>query len=247
MFAFRAFRRASHRIRLSLSAVTVGAAALGVLATGSPAAATGDYGPDTCLQGYVWRDAFPGDHVCVTGATRSQAASDNSQAAARRSPTGGPYGPDTCLQGYVWREARPGDHVCVSPATRSQAAYDNGQAAARRDSLHLWHATYTKPPVCHGDTCTSTSTDDIPRFRLYGDHVNVAQVTVELRRTSNGHLVKRWRVDARPLSGAPGGGFVLDTGVFDCRRSADSYFQVYDPVSTRWSVRHYVSANCAVL
>jgi len=90
------------------------------------------YGPDQCLQGFVWREAFPGDHVCVTGQTRSEAAADNSQAAARRSPTGGPYGPDTCLQGYVWRDANPTDHVCVTPDIRAQAAYDNSQAQLRR-------------------------------------------------------------------------------------------------------------------
>jgi hypothetical protein len=43
-----------------------------------------EYGPDTCLPGYVWREAFPGDHVCVTEETRAQAAYDNSQALARR-------------------------------------------------------------------------------------------------------------------------------------------------------------------
>jgi hypothetical protein len=40
--------------------------------------------PDTCLQGYVWREAVPGDHVCVTPETRAQAAEDNSLAASRR-------------------------------------------------------------------------------------------------------------------------------------------------------------------
>jgi len=40
------------------------------------------FGRDTCLQGYVWRDAFPGDHVCVTVTTRTQTAHDNSQADA---------------------------------------------------------------------------------------------------------------------------------------------------------------------
>lgn len=44
----------------------------------------GAYGPDTCIQGYVWRDAFSGDHVCVLPETRTQAAQDNSQAANRR-------------------------------------------------------------------------------------------------------------------------------------------------------------------
>ncbi len=88
-----------------------------------------DYGPDTCLFGFVWREAFPGDHVCVTGATRDQARSDNNLADQRRSPTGG----DTCLPGFVWREASPTDHVCVLGSTRTEAASDNAQAGARRD------------------------------------------------------------------------------------------------------------------
>jgi hypothetical protein len=99
------------------------------LTLGTPASAQ-----DTCRQGYVWREAFAGDHVCVTPETRAQAADDNRRAAERRQPGGGDYGPDTCRQGYVWREARPGDVVCVTPQTRSQAAHDNSQAAARRAS-----------------------------------------------------------------------------------------------------------------
>jgi len=91
------------------------------------------FGRDTCLQGYVWRDAFPGDHVCVTVTTRTQTAHDNSQADARREPGGGASNPDTCRQGYVWRQARPDDHVCVPVATRTQTAHDNSQADARRD------------------------------------------------------------------------------------------------------------------
>ncbi|GCE18699.1 hypothetical protein KDK_24990 [Dictyobacter kobayashii] len=43
----------------------------------------GPYGSDTCIQGYVWREAFANDHVCVTPQERSQAAYDNSQAANR--------------------------------------------------------------------------------------------------------------------------------------------------------------------
>ena len=89
------------------------------------------FGPDTCIQGFVWREARPADHVCVSVAVREQTRSDNAQAAARRSPTGGPYGPDTCLSGFVWREAFPGDHVCVTPQTRAQAAQDNSQSHAR--------------------------------------------------------------------------------------------------------------------
>src|SRR6266496_67455 len=59
-----------------------------------------DYGPETCKDGYVWREACgPNDHVCVTSATRTQAAKDNSQAAVRRQSDGGAYGRDTCRHG----------------------------------------------------------------------------------------------------------------------------------------------------
>ncbi len=91
-----------------------------------------------CMHGYVWREAFPGDSVCVTPQIRAQAARDNRAAARRKQPGGGPddndysnqapYGRDTCRQGFVWREASPTDHVCVTPQIRAQAAYDNSQA-----------------------------------------------------------------------------------------------------------------------
>src|SRR5262245_31903452 len=87
---------------------------------------------DWCIQGFVWREARPSDHVCVTPAIRSQTASENARAGSRRNPNGGPYGPDTCLEGFVWREAFPGDRVCVSVESRTQAQRDNQQAAARR-------------------------------------------------------------------------------------------------------------------
>jgi hypothetical protein len=90
------------------------------------------YGPDTCKQGYVWREAAPNDHVCVTPEVREQARIDNSLADQRRSPTGGAFGPNTCSQGYVWRDAFPGDVVCVLPQTRAQAYQDNSQAAQRK-------------------------------------------------------------------------------------------------------------------
>jgi len=87
--------------------------------------------PDTCIQGYVWREAFPGDHVCVTPNVRSQAAYDNSQAAARKQFGGGAYGPDTCRLGFVWREASPEDHVCVKPEIRARTLRENETASTR--------------------------------------------------------------------------------------------------------------------
>jgi hypothetical protein len=38
------------------------------------------YGADACISGYVWRDAFSGDHVCVTPEVRDQVAADNADA-----------------------------------------------------------------------------------------------------------------------------------------------------------------------
>ena len=89
------------------------------------------YGPDTCKQGFVWREAALGDHVCVTPATRQRTWNDNARAAARRDPNG-PYGPNTCKQGFVWRNAFDGDAVCVTPQVREQTRIDNSLAAQRR-------------------------------------------------------------------------------------------------------------------
>ena len=44
----------------------------------------GDYGRDTCLQGFVWREVVPSDHVCVPPETRDQVWQDNRLAASRR-------------------------------------------------------------------------------------------------------------------------------------------------------------------
>lgn len=99
-----------------------------------------------CVQGYVWREASPTDHVCVTGATRSETQADNAQAAARRNPGGGAYGADTCRQGYVWREAFSNDHVCVSGATRTQAQDDNSHAAERVNPARLAYGPNTCVP-----------------------------------------------------------------------------------------------------
>ena len=89
-------------------------------------------GPDTCKQGFVWREAVANDHVCVPPAERGAAKADNAQAEQRRQPGGGASGPDTCRQGFVWREVNPADHVCVTPQTRARAADDNQHAAERR-------------------------------------------------------------------------------------------------------------------
>ena len=96
------------------------------------------YGPDTCKQGFVWREAIQNDHVCVRPKSREAAGNDNSNAISRRLPNGGASGPDTCKQGFVWREVVPSDHVCVSPLVREQTRIENTQFAQNRARGTLW-------------------------------------------------------------------------------------------------------------
>jgi hypothetical protein len=55
-----------------------------------------------CRSGYVWRERFDGDTVCVPPSERYKLANGY------------------CRSGYVWREANPNDRVCVTPAVRAQ-------------------------------------------------------------------------------------------------------------------------------
>ncbi|MGV3650417.1 MAG: hypothetical protein ACO1OK_03260, partial [Devosia sp.] len=97
----------------------------------APAVMAQPYGPDTCRDGYVWRDAAPGDHVCVTPNSRAIAADENSAARSRIDPRGA-YGPNTCIPGFVWREAFGGDVVCVTPDRRAQVREENRQGPSLR-------------------------------------------------------------------------------------------------------------------
>lgn len=92
---------------------------------------SGPHGPFTCKQGYVWREAYTGDVVCVTPDIRDQSARENRLGPSRKQPGGGAYGPDTCKPGYVWREAASWDTVCVPPDSRDQAKADNAAAVSR--------------------------------------------------------------------------------------------------------------------
>jgi hypothetical protein len=80
-----------------------------------------------CHPGFVLREAFPGDSVCVTPETHAQVIADNRDAMLHRiSPN-----KETCVQGYAWREASPQDHVCVPVATHMMTQQDNRLAATR--------------------------------------------------------------------------------------------------------------------
>lgn len=81
---------------------------------------------ETCIQGYVWREASPQDHVCVPLETKHQTDADNQQAAMRivgsgsvsgfgNSPAGAPSG-----QGYGQRPGPPEDRPVVSGGSSVQ-------------------------------------------------------------------------------------------------------------------------------
>lgn len=235
------------------AAVTLTAVMTAVLATAATSAvAGGDYGPDTCLDGYVWRGAVATDHVCVTPAVRTQTAQDKAQAAARVNPAGGAYGPDTCLNGFVWREAVVGDHVCVAPAARDQAHLDNLNAPLRRDDVRTAIRTWRPNPVrCDGDVCT-TNNDDALRYRVVADRLNVGQALIILVRTDQGQPRQVWHayVSVRAHPSAPGGFLSYPTDRLQCDGAGtapNAYFRVRDGSSGRWSARQPVTIGCATL
>ena len=107
-----------------------GAALAAALGRDRAAAQTCPYGSNTCVSGYVWREATYTDLVCVTPGQRDQAAIDNANGPYRIDPNAG-WGPYGCASGYVFRLATPDDLVCVTPEIRDQVAYDNSYAAGR--------------------------------------------------------------------------------------------------------------------
>ena len=207
-----------------------------------------NYGSMTCLEGWVWREAFANDYVCVTPATRSQTAIDNKLAASRVNPNGGPYGSKTCLNGYVWREASPTDYVCVTPATRAQAAEDNSQAANRCASLNIWTSTFTDPSIpgkfCIDGVCTTPL-----GVQVHGDHFNFGTVTVGIYGTNNDQPIKP-EITLTASSNPPlvAGSFSVHFDVANCPGIISSfpsaYIQAYDSMSTRWSNKTGIYTYC---
>jgi hypothetical protein len=85
---------------------------------------------DACAEGYVWREAFPEDHVCVSPQVRDMVKEQNRNA--------GQYATkDGCVPGYVFRMAGPRDQVCVTEDERDQAEQDNRLADTRLKSTKV--------------------------------------------------------------------------------------------------------------
>lgn len=197
-----------------------------------PASAAGSHGPLTCLDGFVWRQATPRDHVCVTPALHAQTARDNALAPTRRSATPGTFGPDLCIAGFVRREALPGDRVCVAPATWQQVHDDNLTAGARRNALRVK---------------VGTTDDPAPRYWVRVDAINVGLARVGLFAPAGMTPRKTWSVRARRNPTGLGGVLFYRTALAPCGPKPDSVILVQDPSSRRWSSPRPVATGCAAL
>lgn len=130
--------------------------------------------PGKCLAGYVFRDAAPGDKVCVLPTTRDRAAADNLDAPNWVNADG------TCLFSRVYRLAVPGDKVCVSATTRAQVVSDNKTAADRiNPAKHVFGPNTCKPGY------TWRGADD-------SDQVCVDRATYDQTRADNAAAASRW-------------------------------------------------------
>jgi hypothetical protein len=212
-----------------------------VLIPTGPASASA--GTDYCLNGWVWRQARPSDHVCVRDTVRAQARADN--AAARRRWTFGAHGPKTCVSGYVWRGAFTKDRVCVRPAVHAQTVADNAKAADLWVTTNIFVGTYYAPR----DPSKPVSPDNyVMDVQVKGDHFNFGQTKVDIRK-SNNELVWSGTVEATSNQGLAGGSFTLNTPVVSCTRLSDdsdanAYVQVQDGLSGRWSDKVLVKTGC---
>ena len=196
-------------------------AAIAALALPTAPAQAQDYGPNTCLTGFVWREAFAGDVVCVPPSTRSRAKQDNAAATSRRDPSAG-YGPFGCQQGYVWREARASDLVCVTPNIRSEAKADNAAAASRRNSINVGVSRYLNYGA---------------RWQVNVSNINNGRALIVLKHRS-GRTLKSWSANVS------GNRLSFRTARPDCQSQADTYFLVQDPISRRVGRSVNISANC---
>lgn len=98
----KATRQSHEPVHLLVSSVLVLAASIAIADAGEAA---------RCKPGYVWRERFEGDVVCVTPDQRYKLENGR------------------CRSGYVWRDSFSGDSVCVTPAQRAAAKKNSGAAA----------------------------------------------------------------------------------------------------------------------
>ncbi len=87
--------------------------------------------PGRCRLGFVWREAGPGDRVCVEAWAHARVLQENAD--NRLHSISRPLGaPPKCVAGYVFRQAFVRDLVCVTPTSHAQAEDENALGPSRR-------------------------------------------------------------------------------------------------------------------
>jgi hypothetical protein len=81
------------------------------------------YGCETCVSPYVWRETSAADKVCVPPEARTRSAAENSNAMY--------VVQEMCPVPFVWREATRDDHRCVPVEIRTQVSNENAAGASR--------------------------------------------------------------------------------------------------------------------
>ncbi|WP_327587957.1 hypothetical protein OHA25_13865 [Nonomuraea sp. NBC_00507] len=180
---------------------------LGVTGAGAETA----FAPDTCASGYVWRGARASDHVCVEPSVRDRTRSENASGVWH-----------ACTTGFVWREAYPGDFRCVVPGSRTQARRDNDSAARRLAWVIMVKRNHAgNGPSCDGETCSTTNEGPYQTVAVRGYYLTPGtQVTVQVKRSSDGRVLWQGRAAAQSGGNGPAGSFSVDTGRVLCGGSS---------------------------
>ncbi|MGI5284365.1 hypothetical protein ACQEVF_13620 [Nonomuraea polychroma] len=178
--------------RIGLGIAALAADGPTVSASAVPASAAG--APDTCISGFVWREARPSDHVCVTPAVRRQTLADNAAAASRRASSSAIRSPIT-----INRDVRFGGGIPVGGWT---------SLTLNRDGTYKWSGhvrdsgapSYTHSSVCIVRFSSGTAFVFKSSGRLHGtfesgsrnhdwNKQGHSQALAQTWRTSTGH---RW-------------------------------------------------------
>ena len=185
---YRAFLIVRRTMKVAIPVTSSLVVSSGTVTLGSKAA----YGPDTCLQGYVWREAFPGDHVCVIGETRSKAAADNRQANARIARGSWQFdfdaGKQTAGSGDVGWEQRTEIIQHMAPLGNAQIAHLGMVDFDAVSTVQLQGLSYNRGPMdnaitqlINGNVFAVTNTGNYAKMQILQYGYNNRSYNLDLR------------------------------------------------------------------
>lgn len=182
------------------------------------------YGPNTCIDGFVWREANSSDQVCVTPDMRTRIKQQNASPKANKEPNGGDYGPETCKQGFVWREAFDGDTICVSPEFRSQVKADNAAKQSRYARNQKTDPTPKPKPASGNVVLEITGTGTVYSVDIDpGGRVVTENGSVPYKKTISAPSGSLVQIIAVPKTGSMGCRITIDGRVLDTKSKNNAH------------------------